>query len=170
MLRHRTATLDRGCGWRQTPQYRARSVQRQPKRRSEAEQINQIQPPFFGRLSYWGWWLGERATAKLTRGGGLFLWANKWFWFPDWFCPWKQDSKAPTTAGSDRVKTGNADNKKGAAIFLGCSFFWWQVVCGAEGGTTDRNSPAEQRKRPEGDRFIPLLFIYWLFIDFGLFI
>ena len=73
------------------------------------------------------------------------------------------DVVAPTSAGSDRVETGSADNKKRAAIFLGCSFFWWQVVCGTEGGTTDWNSPAELRKRPEGDRFIALLFGFRLF-------
>jgi hypothetical protein len=52
------------------------------------------------------------------------------------------------------VKTGNEAKKKRAAIFLGCSFFCLRVVCEAEGGTTDRNSPAEQRKRPKGDRLI----------------
>lgn len=56
------------------------------------------------------------------------------------------------------METGNADNKKRAAFFQSCSFFWRQVVCGTEGGTTDWNSPAEQRKRPKGDRFIALLF------------
>jgi hypothetical protein len=66
----------------------------------------------------------------------------------------KKDTAATTNAGSDRVKTGNEAKKKRAAIFLGCSFFCLRVVCEAEGGTTDRNSPAEQRKRPKGDRFI----------------
>ncbi|OUD24361.1 hypothetical protein FPG92_12730 [Flavobacterium psychrophilum] len=70
----------------------------------------------------------------------------------------KKDTVAPTNSGSDRVKTGNEAKKKRAAIFLGCSLFCLQVVCGTEGGTTDWNSPAEQRKRPKGDRFFALLF------------
>jgi hypothetical protein len=76
----------------------------------------------------------------------------------------KKDTVATTNAGSDRVKTGNADNKKRAAFFLSCSFFWWQVVCGTEGGTTDWNSPAQQRKRPKRDRFFALLFKIWIFV------
>jgi len=64
------------------------------------------------------------------------------------------DVVATTNAGSDRVETGNEVKKKRAAIFLGCSLFYLRVVCGTEGGTTDWNSPAEQRKRPKGDRFI----------------
>jgi hypothetical protein len=67
------------------------------------------------------------------------------------------------------VKTGNEAKKKRAAIFLGCSFFCLRVVCEAEGGTTDRNSPAEQRKRPKGDRFIAMLFIFGLFFKPNLF-
>ena len=62
------------------------------------------------------------------------------------------DAVATTNAGSERVKTGNEAKKKRAAIFLGCSFFCLRVVCEAEGGTTDRNSPAEQRERPKRDR------------------
>jgi hypothetical protein len=69
----------------------------------------------------------------------------------------KKDAVATTNERSDRVKTGNADNKKRAAIFLGCSFFWWQVVCGTEAFSADWNSPAEQRKRPKRDRFFALL-------------
>jgi hypothetical protein len=71
----------------------------------------------------------------------------------------KKDSKATTNAGSDRVKTGNEAKKKRAAIFLGCSLFYLRVVCGMEAFSADWNSPAEQRKRPKGDRFFPLLFI-----------
>jgi hypothetical protein len=63
------------------------------------------------------------------------------------------DAEATPNAGRERVETGNADNKKRAAFFQSCSFFWWQVVCGTEGGTTDWNSPAEQRERPKRDRF-----------------
>lgn len=64
------------------------------------------------------------------------------------------DAEATPNAGRERVETGNADNKKRAAFFQSCSFFWWQVVCGTEGGTTDWNSPAEQRERPKRDRLI----------------
>ena len=64
------------------------------------------------------------------------------------------DAVATTNAGSDRVKTGNEAKKKRAAIFLGCSFFCLQVVCEAEAFSADWNSPAEQRKRPKGDRLI----------------
>ncbi|PTD14316.1 hypothetical protein C6N29_07635 [Flavobacterium columnare] len=64
------------------------------------------------------------------------------------------DVVAPTNAGSERVKTGNADTKKRAAFFLSSSFFWWRVVCGTERGTNDWNSRAELRERPEGDRLI----------------
>jgi hypothetical protein len=64
------------------------------------------------------------------------------------------DVVAPTNAGSDRVKTGNEAKKKRAAIFLGCSFFSLRVVCGTEAFSADWNSPAEQRERPKGDRFI----------------
>jgi hypothetical protein len=79
----------------------------------------------------------------------------------------KKDTVATTNERSDRVKTGNADNKKRAAFFQSCSFFWWQVVCGTEGGTTDWNSPAEQRKRPKRDRFIALLFSICIFYLIG---
>ena len=68
------------------------------------------------------------------------------------------DAEATPNAGRERVETGNADNKKRAAFFQSCSFFWWQVVCGTEGGTTDWNSPAEQRERPKRDRFIACCF------------
>ena len=64
------------------------------------------------------------------------------------------DAEATPNAGRERVETGNADNKKRAAFFQSCSFFWWQVVCGTEGETTDWNSPAEQRERPKRDRLI----------------
>ncbi len=64
------------------------------------------------------------------------------------------DVVATTNAGSERVKTGNEDNKKRAAFFQSCSFFWWRVVCEAEAFSADWNSPAEQRERPEGDRLI----------------
>jgi hypothetical protein len=73
------------------------------------------------------------------------------------------DAVATTNAGSDRVQTGNEAKKKRAAFFQSCSFFSLRVVCEAEGGTTDRNSPAQQRERPKGDRFIPLLFRFGLF-------
>ncbi|RVU90825.1 hypothetical protein EH230_07920 [Flavobacterium columnare] len=56
------------------------------------------------------------------------------------------------------MKTGNEDNKKRAAFFLSCSFFWWRVVCAMEAFSADWNSPAELRERPEGDRLIELLF------------
>ncbi|PTD16586.1 hypothetical protein C6N29_02985 [Flavobacterium columnare] len=69
------------------------------------------------------------------------------------------DVVAPTNAGSERVKTGKEDNKKRAAIFLGCSFLWWQVVCGTELFSSDWNSPAEQRERPEGDRLIAFRYL-----------
>ncbi|PTD14131.1 hypothetical protein C6N29_06720 [Flavobacterium columnare] len=42
------------------------------------------------------------------------------------------DVVAPTSDGSERVKTGNEANKKRAAIFLGCSFLCLRVVCGTE--------------------------------------
>jgi hypothetical protein len=64
------------------------------------------------------------------------------------------DVEATPNAGRERVKTGNEDNKKRAAIFLGCSFFWWQVVCGTELFSSDWNSPAQQRERPKRDRLI----------------
>jgi len=64
------------------------------------------------------------------------------------------DVEATPNAGRERVKTGNADNKKRAAFFQSCSFFWWQVVCGTEAFSADWNSPAEQRERPKRDRLI----------------
>ena len=67
------------------------------------------------------------------------------------------DVVAPTSDGRDRVETGNEANKKRTAIFLGCSFFYLRVVCGTERGTSDWNSRAEQRERPEGDRLIALV-------------
>ncbi len=70
---------------------------------------------------------------------------------------------ATTNAGSDRVKTGNEAKKKRAAIFLGCSYFSLRVVCGTEGGTTDWNSPAQQRERPKGDRLFAFhCFLFYL--------
>ncbi|RVU90844.1 hypothetical protein EH230_08090 [Flavobacterium columnare] len=62
------------------------------------------------------------------------------------------------------MKTGNEDNKKRAAFFQSCSFFWWRVVCGTEAFSADWNSPAELRERPEGDRLIAFLLI----VDFQL--
>jgi hypothetical protein len=70
------------------------------------------------------------------------------------------DVVATTNAGSERVKTGNEDNKKRAAIFLGCSFFWWRVICRTEAFSADWNSPAELRERPEGDRLIAFLLCF----------
>jgi hypothetical protein len=62
----------------------------------------------------------------------------------------KKDTVATTSAGSDRVKTGNADNKKRAAIFLGCSFFGgkWSVERKEERltGTAQRNKGSDRRE------------------------
>jgi hypothetical protein len=62
----------------------------------------------------------------------------------------KKDTVATTNERSDRVKTGNADNKKRAAIFLGCSFFGgkWSVERKEERltGTAQRNKGSDRRE------------------------
>lgn len=68
------------------------------------------------------------------------------------------DEVAPTNAGSECVKTG-------ARKRSGCLPFFKAGRCYADEWTVERrlfsadwNSPAQQNERPEGDRFIPLLF------------
>ncbi|OWP83157.1 hypothetical protein BWK59_12020 [Flavobacterium davisii] len=60
------------------------------------------------------------------------------------------DVVAPTNAGSERVKTGNEDNKKRAAFFLSCSFFGgkWSVERREERttGTAQRNKENDRRE------------------------
>jgi hypothetical protein len=60
------------------------------------------------------------------------------------------------------VKIANADNKKRAAIFLGCSFFWWQVVCGTEAFSADWNNATQQRERPKRDRLFASILLYYI--------
>ena len=82
------------------------------------------------------------------------------------------DAVATTNAGSDRVQTGNEAKKNTSVLFSELLYFSLQVVCGTEGGTTDWNSPAQQRERPKGDRFIASVsfVIYGLLIGWKLFI
>ena len=134
---------------------RASSVQRQPKKRNKVEQIHKVSP--FGR-SYWGWWLGERATAEKISGGGRKHWPR----FFSGVCV--ADKVATTNAGRERVETGNADNKKRAAPFSELLFFL--VASGLWNGRRYDwlEQPSGTKRTTEERPLVCLLFICRLFL------